>query len=188
MVKELHFVSSNEGKIREAEKNLGIPLHIAKLDLDEIQSLQLEDIVKHKAEQAYSMLHQPVIVDDVGLFVTAWNGFPGPFIKFVLKSGGNSLFLRMLGQETDRRVDITCTIGFHDGEQVHTFTGKLPGSISHEEKGTDGWGFDPIFIPGGSSQTFAQMGQEQKNKLSHRSLALQQLKEFLSKDGTTDWR
>jgi len=179
---ELHFVTSNKGKVSEAEKILEFPIEIADIELPEIQSLDLSEIVKDKVVRAYEKVNKPVFVDDVGMFVNAWNGFPGPFIKFMRLSGSydNELLLKMLAGEKNREVVVKAVIGFYDGGNIHIFEGKVEGVLAHEERGSDGWGFDPIFIPKGYDQTFAEMGKEKKNKISHRSIAMNKFKEYIT--------
>jgi XTP/dITP diphosphohydrolase len=70
-------------------------------------------------------------------------------------------------------------LGYHDGKDVHVFIGEVYGSIAVEERGTDGFGFDPIIIPNGQKLTYAEMGLEGKNTMSHRKRALELFREFL---------
>jgi XTP/dITP diphosphohydrolase len=179
---DLYFVTGNKGKVSEAEKILGFPIHIANIDLPEIQSLDLNEIVKDKVERAYEKINKPVFVDDVGMFVNAWNGFPGPFIKFMRLSGSydNELLLKMLAGEKNRAVIVKAVVGFCDGDNIHLFEGKVEGVLADEERGSAGWGFDPIFIPHGYDQTFAEIGEEKKNKISHRAIAMNKFKEFIT--------
>lgn len=177
---KLCFVSSNEGKISEAKEALGIDIEIAKISLDEIQSLDLEEIVRAKALEAYRIIKKPLIVDDAGLFFNVWNGFPGPFIKHLVDVAGYEALQNMLGSGGDRKITAKSAIGFHDGKKVHTFLGEVHGIYLTEARGDDGWGFDPYFLPDGYSQTFAQMGPEGKNKISHRAMSLSKFKEFLA--------
>lgn len=179
MVEKLHFVTGNEGKAKEAQAILEMPVEIVNLELAEIQSLDLEKIVRHKASQAFNLIKKPVIVDDVGLYVVAWSGFPGPFIRFIIDSGGPMLLIKMLGDEANRNAEAVAAIGFSDGNQTLSFLGRLEGQIAETIRGNQGWGWDPIFIPHGRDQTFAEMGPEEKNKISHRRLALEKLKNFL---------
>jgi XTP/dITP diphosphohydrolase len=176
---ELHFVTSNKGKVSEAEKILGLPIHIVDLELPEIQSLDLHEIVRDKVKRAFDQVQKPVFVDDVGLFVEVWNGFPGPFIKYMRMAGNNDLLLRMLKNEANRSVAAKAVVGFADGEHIETFEGEVKGILTSEERGKNGWGFDPIFQPEGYEQTFAEMGEDEKNKISHRYNALVKFKEFL---------
>ena len=70
-------------------------------------------------------------------------------------------------------------MGYHDGEKVNIFSGIVPGIFTTEERGDKGWGLDPIILPDGQTQTFSEMDIELKNRVSHRALAFQKLKEFL---------
>ena len=177
---ELFFITSNSGKIKEAQQILGFPVKIKKVTLPEIQSLDLTEIAFNKAKEAFKILNSPLIVDDAGLFIDAWSDFPGPFIKYIFSSGGPQLLLKMLATETNRKATFKAAIAYHNGEQIKVFTGEVKGEIIQKEKGTKGWGFDSIFKPMGSTLTFAQMPEEEKNQISHRKQALEKLKKYLS--------
>jgi XTP/dITP diphosphohydrolase len=143
--------------------------------------MDLEYVAKKKVEEAYKQLGKPIVVDDVGLYVDAWNGFPGPYVKHMLDALDYSGLLGLLKNEKNRRVRVAAVIGYHDGKKAHTFIGKFNGTLSTEKRGTKGWGFDPIVIPDGFSETFAELGPDIKNKISHRALALKKFKKFLDK-------
>ncbi len=183
-MKELLFATGNEGKIMEAKAILGVPVEIAAIEIDEVQSMDLEYVARKKTEQAYGLLQRPVITDDVGVFIEAWNGFPGPLVKYLLDKLGNLKILELLKNEKNRNVIVKSAVGYHDGKYVHVFIGEVKGTLAFEEKGTEGWGFDPLIIPDGESQTFAEMGHEKKNQLSHRGKALDKLKQFLDSQNT----
>ena len=177
---KLYFATGNENKVNEVSKILGIPLEIARLELDEIQDVDIEKVARRKVEHAFELLKKPVFVDDVGVYFSAWNGFPGTFAKFLQDAGGNGLILRMLNNEKNREVLARDAIAFHDGEKVHTFIGEMRGVVISEPKGETGWGYDPIIIPEGESRTYAEMREEEKNKISHRARALEKFKNFLN--------
>ena len=180
-MKRLCFVTSNKDKVDEAQKILGIPIEIVNLDIDEIQSLDLKKVVEAKAREAYKRVRKPVFVDDVSFEVRAWNGFPGPFIKFIRQAGNNSfdLLLRMLAAEKDKTVRITAGIGYHDGKKVHVIEGSCMGRIV-SRRGDKAWGFDPYVIPQGYTKTFGELDENIKNKISHRAKALRNFKKFLN--------
>ncbi len=178
-MKKIYYATGNKGKAGEAERMLGIDLEVADLELDELQSMDLGVIVRHKVEQAYEKLKAPVIVDDVSVEVEVWNGFPGPFIKFAHHAGGIPLLLYFLRNETNRNIKVICTLGYHDGEKVHVFSGVVPGIFTTEERGEKGWGLDPIILPDGQTQTFSEMDIALKNRVSHRALAFEKLKKHL---------
>lgn len=177
-MKKLYFATGNKGKAREAQQILGRDIEIAELELDEIQSENLKDIVRHKLAQAYEKLKAPVIVDDVSLEMDIWDGFPGPFVKH-LHGKDTRRILYMLRNEDNRMGTIISTVGYHDGEKMHCFTGKLRVKIADKNYGDRGWGLDPILIPDGKDRTFGEMSEEEKNSDSHRTRALLMLKKFL---------
>ncbi len=176
---KLLFATSSKNKVREASDILGIPLEIAELELPEIQSMDLETVVRKKVEAAFEILKKPVMVDDVGFKIDAWNGFPGPFIKYLLHSLGNKKLLQVLKDEKNKKIVAQCAIGYHDGQKVHVIIGEIKGKFTNEERGKDGWGFDFFVIPEGQTKTMAELGFEEKNKVSHRHAALAKFKEFL---------
>lgn len=161
---------------------MGFPIEIADVDLVEIQSLNLEDIITNKVKEAYKKLKKPVLVDDVGIFFDAWNGFPGPFIKFLYQSGGGELILKMLAGEKNRNVTIKAAAGFYDGKKLLTCVVDVKGTVATEERGEDGWAFDFVFIPEGDTRTFAQMGTKEKNKRSHRFKSMNMMKMLLTEN------
>lgn len=177
---KIYLASGNAEKVKEAHAILGVPIEIADIELDEVQSMNLEYVVRKKAEEAHRQIKKPVIVDDVGLYIDAWNGFPGPFIKFLLKSIGNNKFLEILKNEKNRGASVQGSIAYHDGKKVYTFVETVRAQISDELRGDDGWGFDFFIIPNGKNQTFAEMGAYKKNQISHRAGALAKLKLHLT--------
>lgn len=177
------FVTSNQAKVAEAESILGFPLKVLNLEFPEIQG-DLEEIAIQKAKDAFGRVRSPVIVDDVALGIKAWGGeFPGPYIKWVLKasSGNAELLLRLMQNERDRSAVARLAIVYYDGEKPHVFVGETEGEIAHEMRGENGFGWDPVFIPNGSSKTYAEMTADEKKEISHRRRGLDKLKEFLEK-------
>ncbi len=177
-IEKIVMATGNKDKVEEAQTILGIPIEIADIKIDEIQSMDLEEVARKKVEAAYAVLKRPVIVDDVGVFVEVWDGFPGPLIKY-LQRLGNERILEFMMNQKNRNVIVESAIGYHDGEISQVFIGSVKGSIATEERGTDGWGFDPIFIPDGQGLTYAEMGLGGKNQLSHRRLAFDKLRAHL---------
>lgn len=185
-MKKLLVATGNKGKVQELEDILNIPLEIAKIDIDEVQSMDLEYVARKKTEAAFKVLKKPVITDDVGVYIEVWNGFPGPLAKFILDSIGNVKILKLLEKEKNRNIIVRSAIGYHDGKKVHVFIGEVKGTLAFKERGTDGFGFDPIVIPNGETKTYAEMGHANKNKLSHRRKAIDKFKKFLdSQNGKT---
>lgn len=178
-MKQITFVTSNDNKLREAEAVLGVTLKRVSLELDELQSMDLRQIVTHKVRQAYERLGSPVIVEDAGLFLDAWQGFPGPFIKWVAETMGHEALIRALPTD-NRAARWRVMYAYCNGNDCLVFEGEIAGTIAKEfRSGAGGWGFDPIFIPEGHDRTYAEMG-ELKLQFSARQRALEKLKNHLS--------
>jgi XTP/dITP diphosphohydrolase len=179
-VKKITFVTGNKAKVREVERILKIPLEVLVADIDEIQELDLEKVALNKLNQAYELVKGPVIVDDVSFGVIAWDGFPGPLIKWMLKGKNDpSMILKMLSGEKNRSAKAYLAVGFHDGKNPHIFIGEVSGKIANEIRGDNGFGWDKVFIPKGLAQTFAEMDPELKDSMSHRGNAFKKLSDFL---------
>lgn len=168
------LVTSNEGKYFEFKKILGDTLKRVSLDLEEIQSLSLEEVSKHKAKQAYAQLKEPVIVEDTGLFLDAFNGLPGPFVKFFYEELGKDYAIRLLRAEENRNAIGRCVITYYDGVHMQCFIGEVKGTITREltQAKDKAFGFDFCFVPQGYTQTLAELGIDIKNKISHRANAV----------------
>ncbi len=179
---KITFVTGNKAKAREVSRILNIPLEISEIELDEIQEIDLEKIALHKLNQAFELVKGPVIIDDVSVEIEAWNNFPGPLIKWLLKAGNNgnaSTLLKMLKGEKNRKAKARLAVGFHDGKTARLFIGEVKGEIAPEIRGENGFGWDPVFIPQGHTETFAEMPEKEKDTISHRGRALQKLSDFL---------
>ncbi len=172
----LTFITSNDEKLAEVERILGCPLTRKSLALEEIQAIDLEPVVRHKAQQAYTMLGRPVLVEDTGLAFAAWNGLPGALVKWFLLSLGVNGLCRLLETEPNRAATATTLFGYCDGETLSVFSGVVHGVIPPRPRGTAGFGWDAMFQPLGSERTFAEMTPEEKDKFSMRRLALEQLR------------
>jgi len=160
------FVTGNENKVREAVMILGDSITHVKLDLDEIQSMDLAVIVEHKARQAYAKLKRPVMVEDVSFEIEKWNGFPGPFVKWLREFMGYAELCRILGK--NRKANWRVMYGYFDGKKFISATAVVSGSIAKSPR-RGGWGFDVVFIPNGQSKTLGEMGENGKIKFSARA-------------------
>lgn len=179
------FVTTNEHKRREAQNILGVELEGAALgagDAPEIQSVDFEEVVAAKALAAREALgrpDRPVLVEDSGLELGAWNGLPGPLTKLFLSAVGNEGLLRMLAAEEDRSARAVCAVAVAEaGGGVCVFRGEVAGTVAPEPRGTGGFGYDAVFVPEGGVLTYAQMG-EAKNADSHRARAFRAVGEWL---------
>jgi XTP/dITP diphosphohydrolase len=170
----LVFVTSRAEKAAEAAR-LGFRIERLDVDLPEPQALDPSDIVEAKARAAYALLERPVLVEDSGLAVRAWGGFPGALVKWVEKSAGVAALARMLDAFPDRSATAVCAIAFCDGGEVLTARGEVAGSIARSPRGEGGFGWDVLFVPEGESRTFAEMRPDEKDRVSHRRRAWEAL-------------
>ena len=178
------FVTTNEHKRREVQEILGFALEGADLDLPEIQAIDPAEVATEKVRAAREALggpDVPVLVEDSGLMVDAWGGFPGALTKWLMSSVGNEGLLRMLGPGEDRSARAVCVVGLAEADgTVRTFRGEVLGTLAPEPRGEGGFGYDPVFVPGWSSMTYAEMG-EGKNADSHRARAFGAVRGWLEK-------
>jgi len=166
----LVFVTSRPEKAREAER-FGFEIERLDLDLPEPQALDPFEIVEAKARAAYGAIARPVLVEDSGLAIRAWGGFPGALVKWLEKSAGVAAIPRMLDPFADRGATAICAIGYCDGGEVVTARGEIRGTIASAPRGAGGFGWDAIFVPEGADRTFAEMQPEEKDHISHRRRA-----------------
>ena len=183
--KVAYFVTSNVHKFQEARRILSeYRLATAKLKVEavEIQDDSLENIAKISAMDAVKNCGLPVFVEDAGLFVDSLKGFPGPYSKYVYNTVGLKGILKLMKDVTDRRAHFKSVVAFATpNEQPVCFVGKVEGTISVQERGTLGFGYDPIFMPlAGDGRTFAEMTTTEKNRYSHRGNALRKFGEWYS--------
>lgn len=177
--------TSSDHKYEEAKKVMeeyGIELERLKIDRVEIQS----DDPRLIAEYSLKMLDLeiPILVEDAGLYIDRYYGFPGPYSSYTLRTISNEGILKLMEGEEERTARYLSAVAFRDEGVSITFTGEVTGRISQEERGTGGFGFDPIFIPDeGDGRTFGEMSAEEKAEISHRARAFRKLAEWLTVKG-----
>jgi non-canonical purine NTP pyrophosphatase (RdgB/HAM1 family) len=177
----LVFVTSNLSKLREAEAVLGRPLDHHGLDLPEIQSLDLHEVVRSKVRAAVEELGRPVMVEDTGLDFAALNGFPGPLIKWLLESVGPEGICRIVHAFDDPRATARCLVCASDGDQEFFGVGEVAGEIVSRPRGDGGFGWDCTFAPAGHhGRTYGEMSDDEKNTISHRHKAFVALRDALA--------
>lgn len=172
------FVTGNQKKSDYLAKYLGHPIDHMKLDLDEIQSTDLKEIVKHKVRRAYEKIKKPVIVEDVSLEFDALGGLPGPFIKFFVKKVPFKIICSMINGQT-RKATARCVFGYFDGKVLKLFEGSLNGEIARAPSGNNGYGWDKIFIPQGYTTTRALLEEKDDQKTYLQIKPFAKLKEYL---------
>jgi non-canonical purine NTP pyrophosphatase (RdgB/HAM1 family) len=183
----LVFLTSNAGKAREAEALLGRPVEARALEIPEVQSLDFAEVVTAKALAAAVRLGVPVLVEDSGLSLPAWNGYPGPLTKFAVGAVGESGFARLVHAWGDARAEAVSTLGLAwpgaSAREVVVAAGRVAGTLAPEPRGSNGFGWDVIFVPDGETRTFAEMTAVEKNARSHRAKAFAALAARLATPG-----
>lgn len=176
------FVTTSEHKLHEAEAILGLELRRAAPNVPEPQSLDFAEVASAKARAAREALNDPpvsIVVDDSGLVVNAWNGFPGALTKWFLGSVKLDGLLKMLSAFDDRSAKSVCVVAVSEANgEVHLFRGEVNGEIAAAPRGDGGFGYDPVFIPNGQERTYSEMGDE-KHGVSHRNRAFSTLAVWL---------
>jgi XTP/dITP diphosphohydrolase len=147
---------------------------------DEVQSSDLEEVVRKGMEELKSRGISDFIIDDSGLFIDHLNGFPGVWSSFVQGTIGNKGILTLMSGAGKRGATFKCCIGCSIGGKDIIVTGVCGGVILEEERGSEGFGYDPIFSHDGQ-RTFAEIPIDEKNGISHRGNAVRLLVEKMKK-------
>ena len=189
-MRKLVFATNNRHKVEEVSAVLHNHLEILSLkdiacydDIPETADT-LEGNALLKAQHVYNNFGMDCFADDTGLEVEALNGRPGVFSARYAGEDQNAehnmekLLLELEGN-SNRRAQFRTVVALIENGEVSYFEGKIEGIIINSRRGDAGFGYDPVFVPDGYSQTFAEMGSELKNKISHRALAIQSLIRYL---------
>jgi non-canonical purine NTP pyrophosphatase (RdgB/HAM1 family) len=180
---DLILATSSNHKAEQITALLGRPVQQQPIDLPEVQAIAVHDVIEAKARAAYAALGCPVLVEDTGLMIHAWQGLPGALIRWFLESVGNEGICRMMVNFPDRAVTAITCIGFFDGDHCHVFSGEVHGQIVDTPRGDKGFGWDAIFQPDGATQTFGELTAAERGGISMRGKAVQALKTFLEQEG-----
>jgi len=171
----VYFATENRNKYREAARiaaSFGIVLKHLNLEKREIQSQKLTDIASYAAKHAAESTRRSVVVEDAGFFVRRLGGFPGPYSSYVFNALGCEGILKLLHSVTNREASFEAAVAYCEpGHSPICFTGSVSGVVTRRARGSNGFGFDPIFVPRGNRRTFAEMSTEEKNLHSHRARA-----------------
>ena len=187
-MKKILFATSNKGKLLEAQ-NFLLPLDYEvkqlKVAYPEIQARTLQEVASfgiHWISRERKM-GDAVMLEDAGLFIHVLSDFPGVFSKWVYETIGLDGILKLMYNEAERSAHFeSCLVYMEKGKEPIVFNGKVEGHITKEPTGSNGFGYDPLFIAKGETKTFAEITTEEKNKHSHRGQALQKLIKYLDKN------
>lgn len=179
---EIRFASKNKLKIGEIQQILaprGITIVPVEMEIPEIQTTDIERLVKDKVLKAFKQIGRPVLVEHTALRLGYLNGFPGGLTQIFWDSIGPWRCASLLGRN-DRSVTAETMVGYTDAKRIYTFKGSLSGRIARKPR--EVWNehyWDCVFIPDGEQRTFSQMGAD-KNDISMRRRALDAFAEFLT--------
>ncbi len=189
------FLTSNENKVTEANQTLSeLGYEIEQFLINglapkiiEPQSSEIEIVSEFKIQQALELIsgtnfeNHALLVEDSGLFIESLSDFPGVYSSYFFRTVGNQGILKLLENESNRNAEYRAySILYRDGVYFRAL-GKCLGSISTEIKGSNGFGYDPIFIPdSGDGRTFGEMQDYEKESKSHRGESLRILYDKLS--------
>lgn len=180
---KINFITSNLGKLNEVKhklNHLDIIVVQENIGYPELQANTLEEVANYGLEDIKNRFQGTFILEDAGLFIKTFGGFPGVYSKFVHSTIGCEGILKLMKDEKDRTAIFRSVYGYSepDADPIF-FVGECCGKISNTERGTNGFGYDPIFVPENENKTFAQMSLNEKNSYSHRGKALDNLVNFL---------
>ena len=189
----LIFATGNEHKVKEIQEVIGAGIKLLNLsDLGFTGEIPedhntIEENAAQKAWFIYNKYHISCFADDTGLEIDALQGEPGVYsaryagIHCTFEDNMNKVLAALTGIE-NRNARFRTVIALVENGRLSTFQGEIKGSITREKRGRHGFGYDPIFLPDGFNHTFAEMGPREKNRISHRALAIQKLVNYLKKN------
>ena len=190
------LVTGNPDKAIEAERILGYRPEIEPLDLPEMQSLDLEEVLVAKARAAWHGLaaigrETAVVVEETGLELAAMNGFPGPLVKWMLEAIGAEGVARTGLALGNPGVAAVCSLAYYErpggGDEILLVgRGRTEGTLILPPRGEHGFGWDPVFVPAGESRTYAELAPATKDEIGHRGRAWRHFREVLHRAGRLD--
>lgn len=192
-MKSICFASNNAHKLSEIRS----ALEAFEVQIKSLKECNIEDELPEtgntlkanalqKAMFVFDKYQIPCFSDDTGLMVDALNGDPGVYSARYAGEPANAennmqKLLENMQAITDRKAQFVTVIAFVvSKEEIYFFEGEVKGTIASEKSGATGFGYDPIFVPDGYSQTFAELGADVKNKISHRAKAVQEFVKFFN--------
>ena len=173
------YVTGNQHKAKYFAKMVRMKITHKSFDLDEIQSINLREVVEHKAKQAYELAKCPVIVEDTKLSFNAMGSLPGPLIKWFLEELGVDGICKLLDCYDDRTAIAGAAIAYYDGVTLEIFEKELLGSIALTPKGDSEFGWNSIFIPLGADKTLGEMEESEFEKWYAKIKPFDEIANFL---------
>ena len=178
IMQSITFITGNQKKADNLARLIGMSVEHIKLDLDEIQSLDLREVVEHKARQAYAKVQKPIIVEDVALEFEALGRLPGTFIKFFIEEMSLEDICRLLDGRS-RRATGRCGYGYCDADGFVYFESSLGWQIAEHPGGDNWFWWDPIFIPDGYDTVRSLLSPDNYDTVYLQIKPIRQVREFL---------
>ena len=192
-MKDIVFATNNKNKLKEMREIMDGLYHVMSLEEIGCHEEIIEDAdtiqgnAKIKADFITNRYHIDCFADDTGLEVEALNGAPGVYSaryagEHCSYQDNVNKMLNALDGVENRKAVFRTVIALNLEGETYYFEGRCEGQITKEQRGSEGFGYDPIFQPDGFDETFAELGMDVKNSISHRGRATQKLIEFLQKN------
>jgi inosine triphosphate pyrophosphatase len=175
------FITGNSAKAEQLGRYLDFPVSHLRMDLKEVQSLNLTEIIEYKAREAYRQVGRTVLVEDVSLVFHALGNLPGPLIKWFLVELGNDGLCTLFNKYADRSALAEVKFGLYDGNELKVFDGQIAGSIAYSPRGDSVFGWECIFIPKDHERTWGEMNKVERQETSMRNIALKKLESYLKR-------
>jgi len=165
------LITGNPNKLAEARRLCGARLQAVETDLPEIQSLDLREVLRAKAEEGWRHLERPLVVEETALELAAFNGFPGPLVKWMLAAVGAEGIARAAHRAGNDRATARCALLLRHESGTVVGEGLVEGRLVLPPRGNEGFGWDPVFQPLEASQTFGELSADEKDRIGHRGRA-----------------
>lgn len=178
---EINLITTNMGKVKEFKSILEPTIKVNHTDYDylELRSDDPEEIARLAAKHVAEHMNKTVVVDDSGMFIKALGDFPGTCSAYVHKRIGLKGILKLMEDKEDRTAHYRCAIGYCEpGKEPVSFLGEEKGTLAKEERGTYGFGHDPIFIPENKKNTYAEL-ENYKDLKQFRRNGIKKLLDYL---------
>ncbi|MGR9578376.1 non-canonical purine NTP pyrophosphatase [Pandoraea sputorum] len=167
-------MSGNEHKIAEVQRILdpiGVSIVPVSRKIEELQTEDVERLVRDKLAKAFKAIGRPLFVEHTGLYLSGLNGLPAGLTQIFWDRLQADRFAALVAGLGDTRVTAKTVLGYCDGREIHLFEGAIDGTVPSKPAGPTDFQWDCVFVPDGSSQTFAEMGRA-KDGISMRRKAL----------------
>ena len=179
MTQPLVYITSNPLKAARLKDYISFSYEHLPIDLPEIQSLDLEEVVRATVTTAYERVKRPVFVEDTSLRNHALGNVPGPLVKWVINELTPTNVCRLLDQFDDRSATVEIMLGYFDGNEYKFILKQGRGEIAKQAAGLSPWTYD-FFIPEGSNMVWAAMSEAEQHRTSVRRIVFEEFEQYLT--------